>query len=153
MSTTTTETRKVNGSFTKAQIDYLNKIDKQNKTDTLKLNQDMGQEQFLNILLTQLANQNPLDPMQDKDFIAQMAQFSSVESMQALNDTFDVVKADIAAIKKTISGYANSDKTSQESELLEKINKSLEQIQALQLKQLNKQIGEKKTQTAYEWGD
>lgn len=150
MSTTTTETRKVKGSFTKAQIDYLNKIDKQNKTDTLKLNQDMGQEQFLNILLTQLANQNPLNPMQDKDFIAQMAQFSSVESMKALNDTFNVVKADIAVIKKTISGHANSDKTSQESKLLEKINKSLEQIQALQLKQLNKQIGEKKTQTAYE---
>ncbi|MGO4542679.1 flagellar hook capping FlgD N-terminal domain-containing protein [Paenibacillus sp. 2TAB19] len=45
------------------------------KTDTL------GKDQFLSILVTQLRNQDPMQPMQDKDFIAQMAQFTSVEQM------------------------------------------------------------------------
>ncbi|MDQ0113079.1 flagellar hook capping FlgD N-terminal domain-containing protein [Paenibacillus harenae] len=45
------------------------------KTDTL------GKDQFLSILVTQLRNQDPMQPMQDKDFIAQMAQFTSVEQL------------------------------------------------------------------------
>jgi len=40
---------------------------------------EMGKDQFLQILVTQLRNQDPMQPMQDKDFIAQMAQFSSLE--------------------------------------------------------------------------
>jgi flagellar basal-body rod modification protein FlgD len=44
-----------------------------------KPTQELGKDQFLQILVTQLKNQDPLQPMQDKDFIAQMAQFSSLE--------------------------------------------------------------------------
>jgi len=40
---------------------------------------DLGKDQFLQILVTQLRNQDPMQPMQDKDFIAQMAQFSALE--------------------------------------------------------------------------
>ncbi|MBW5444571.1 flagellar hook capping protein [Cohnella sp. CFH 77786] len=40
---------------------------------------DLGKDQFLQILVTQLKNQDPMQPMQDKDFIAQMAQFSALE--------------------------------------------------------------------------
>lgn len=42
---------------------------------------ELGKEQFLQILVTQLRNQDPMQPLQDKEFIAQMAQFSSLEQM------------------------------------------------------------------------
>ncbi|QKS71434.1 flagellar hook assembly protein FlgD [Paenalkalicoccus suaedae] len=47
----------------------------------------LDQDAFLKILLTQLSNQDPLNPMEDKEFIAQMAQFSSLEQMTQMNQS------------------------------------------------------------------
>ncbi len=49
--------------------------------------QTMGKDAFLELLITQLKNQNPLDPLDDQQFIQQMTQFSSLEQLQNMNDS------------------------------------------------------------------
>jgi len=45
----------------------------------------MGQDVFLELMVTQMNNQNPLDPQSNSEFVAQLAQFSSVEGLDKLN--------------------------------------------------------------------
>lgn len=62
-------------------------------TTTKTSNDELGKDAFLNLLVTQLRNQNPLDPMDDKEFISQMAQFSSLEQMQNMNAALAATQA------------------------------------------------------------
>ena len=50
--------------------------------------QDIGKEGFLKLLITQMQNQGPLDPISNEDFAAQLAQFSTLEQMQTMNKSF-----------------------------------------------------------------
>lgn len=49
----------------------------------------LGKDEFLKILMTQLQNQDPTNPMKDNEFIAQMAQFSSLEQMTNMTKAFE----------------------------------------------------------------
>lgn len=54
--------------------------------DEVKSN-EMGQDEFLKLMIAELNNQNPLDPQDNGEFIAQLAQFSTVEGIDKLNTT------------------------------------------------------------------
>lgn len=66
----------------------------QNESFNLALNNtrvaknEMGKDEFLQILITQLTNQDPTEPMKDREFIAQMAQFSTLEQMTNMTGEF-----------------------------------------------------------------
>jgi flagellar basal-body rod modification protein FlgD len=74
----------------------------------------MGKDEFLKLLVTQLKYQDPLNPADDKQFLAQMAQFSSLEQMQNLNASFTSMKA-FSLMGKTITATVNDEKTGTET--------------------------------------
>jgi flagellar basal-body rod modification protein FlgD len=61
-------------------------------------NKDLGKNEFLNLLVAQLNNQNPLEPQSNGEFIAQLAQFSQVEGIEKLN----------SSMGSLLSGYQSS---------------------------------------------
>ncbi len=78
---------------TKLEVDAFNKALNEGKPAQTSL----GQDDFLKILITQLQHQDPTSPMEDKDFIAQMAQFSSLEQIRNMSQNFQKLSGLLAS--------------------------------------------------------
>ncbi len=115
-------------------LDYIYKFDKNKETkDELanEIDNSLDKDAFLKLLVTQLANQNPLNPIEDREFIAQLAQFSSLEQMQNLNKNITTtgeelieaidymhfnelqanaqILSELVNVRKAIEGYLKAD--------------------------------------------
>jgi len=56
---------------------------------TREIKTELDKDSFLRILVAQLTNQDPLEPLKDTEFIAQMAQFSELEQMMNISKQLD----------------------------------------------------------------
>ncbi len=78
----------------------------------------LAQDQFLQLLVAQLQNQDPLNPVSDKDFIAQLSQLSQLQSLQNLDANFGQVlrlqqlTSGTSLVGKTVS-YTDADGATQ----------------------------------------
>ena len=71
----------------------VNNFNKANTVNGRTASQQLGKDDFLKLLITQLSNHDPTNPMEDTQFIAQMAQFSSLEQMTNMNESFNKMAA------------------------------------------------------------
>ena len=69
--------------------------------NTLKAPGELGRDDFLNLLVTQLQYQDPLNPMDSADFTAQLAQFSSLEQLTNMSDQLKTLTAAQAALNNS----------------------------------------------------
>ena len=85
-------------------------------TTSTSSNDELGKDAFLNLLVTQLKYQDPLNPMDSADFTAQLAQFSSLEQLENANTNLEsLISAQseitnsqaISYIGKTVLAYGN----------------------------------------------
>ena len=98
---------------TQLEVDRFNK---QNTVNGRKASQELGKDDFLKLLITQLSHQDPTNPMDNTAFIAQMAQFSSLEQMNNMANGFDRMASlmnnndAVSTLGKTVDIEIGSDK-------------------------------------------
>lgn len=73
-------------------------LDQYQLKDSAPKSNELGKNEFLNLLVAQLNNQDPLSPQDNGEFIAQLAQFSTVEGVDKLN----------TSMESMLSGYQSS---------------------------------------------
>jgi flagellar basal-body rod modification protein FlgD len=61
-----------------------------------KVSSQLGQKDFLRLLTAQMQTQDPFDPVDNKEMLAQMAQFSSLAGLSEINDTLKLINAKLA---------------------------------------------------------
>lgn len=77
----------VSNNTTGSSVDILEALNKKKEAASDNSTSSLGQDAFLKLLITQLKNQSPLNPQDNTAFVAQLAQFSSVQGIQNLNST------------------------------------------------------------------
>jgi len=83
-------------------------------------NSELGKNDFLQMLVTKLANQDPLDVKMDESFMADMAQFSSLEQMTTMNTGFGLTNASLQDLNTNIISLMLMQNTSQAASLIGK---------------------------------
>jgi flagellar basal-body rod modification protein FlgD len=73
-------------------VPFINNDESSNRTQ-IKDGSVLGKDDFLKLMITQLQHQNPLEPMDNTEYISQMASFSSLEQMSNLNTSFEKMAA------------------------------------------------------------
>ncbi|MCS4502815.1 Basal-body rod modification protein FlgD [wastewater metagenome] len=58
---------------------------------------ELGQQDFLKLMTTQLQNQDPMNPMENAEFMSQMAQFTSASGIQSLQSSFSDFQSSMTA--------------------------------------------------------
>lgn len=69
------------------------------ETKSTEAKDELGQGDFLKLMTAQLQNQDPFAPMDNGDFIAQMAQFSSVAGISSMNETMSGISEQMAQFR------------------------------------------------------
>ena len=98
-------------------ISELSSLQTSNKITSQGTSSELGEDAFLKLLLAQLQNQDPLKPMEDKEFIAQLAQFNSLNQLTQMNKTLEELVTSLALgqggslIGKAVSGQVENGET------------------------------------------
>ena len=67
------------------------------RQDTARGNDQLGQEEFLQLLTTQMQNQDPFSPMENGEFMGQIAQFSSVTGIQEMSRSMETLASNLTS--------------------------------------------------------
>ncbi|MEL5721713.1 MAG: flagellar hook assembly protein FlgD [Treponemataceae bacterium] len=81
------------------EVDRLNK----ETFGSRKPKQELGKNDFLELLIAQLTHQDPTSPLKDTEFIAQMAQFSSLEQMMNMTESLGKVNEVLTSVDSVIA--------------------------------------------------
>lgn len=92
-----------------------------NKNTSSTGNSDLDKDAFLQLMITQLQYQDPLDPVDDTEYIAQLAQFTSLEQMTNLNTSMTnmldyMQNINVSVVETQVLGYIGKGVTVADSE-------------------------------------
>ncbi|HWQ89599.1 MAG TPA: flagellar hook capping FlgD N-terminal domain-containing protein [Desulfitobacteriaceae bacterium] len=139
------------------------------KAVSAAVNKALGKDDFLKLLVTELKNQNPLEPTDNKDFIAEMAQFSSLEQMNNVASAMNELNTNLTFLTHqslltqgasligkmvvgqdengdNIQGLVNSVKMSNGNILLQVGKKNLDLIDVTDISGVSETTAEQKTE-------
>ncbi len=142
----------VTGMLTEENMQLLEKFKNDAQNKAMRENQQLGKDAFLKLMMTQLAHQDPLEPLNNEQMISQMAEFTSVEQMGMMTEASAMqVEQNSMIISKLTDLIEKSEGGNSKSEiesLIEKTDRTIELNEQI-LAELQK-LNASKAQEAYE---